>query len=212
MAKPKKRTTKTDCKELERIDPSALTDRQRAFADFYVQIFDATKAARLAGYKDNEYLHTHASKMLQNATIRAMVEARLRHYQMSAEEVLARLSAHARGDLSPFLDSSGAFDLTTDQAKANMFLVKKTKVRQRRGVGKNGNDEWEEIESEIELHDPQAALVHLGRYHKLFTDKIETNDATGLTDDQRAERIISIIEQARARGSGSPPSGDDIAS
>jgi hypothetical protein len=36
-----------------------------------------------------------------------------------------------------------------------------------------------EVDVELELYDAQAALVHIGRHHKLFTDKSELTGKDG---------------------------------
>ena len=137
--------------------------------------------------------------MLVNVSIRAEIDARLAEMGMGANEVLARLASHARGSLDPFLQVSGEnawIDLTTDEAKVNLHLIKEMETERRR-YGKD-DDMVEEFKVKIKLHDPQAALVQLGRHHKLFTDKVEVDDS-GLDDAERARRIIAILDRARAR-------------
>jgi hypothetical protein len=93
---------------------------------------------------------------------------------MTADEVLRRLSAQARGTLTPFLvESEGAFfpDLRTERAQANLFLLKKAKFKRRSFDGGNPRTE---TEVELELHDAQTALRDLGRHHKLFSDRTES--------------------------------------
>lgn len=94
---------------------------------------------------------------------------------MGADEVLARLSAQARGSLAPFLvEKDGGWfpDLSTPEAQAHLFLLKKAKFKQR--ILGGSSNPVAEIEVELELHDPQAALRDLGRHHKLFTDRAES--------------------------------------
>lgn len=167
-----------------------LNNRQRLFVDHYLQCWNASEAARRSGYKKNEYTHTHASKLLLNATIRAHIDQRLKEMQLTADEVLARLSAHARGDLSPFVDGDGRFDLSTNQAKESLFLVKKYRLRERHGSN-DKNEDWEQTEIEIELHDPQAALVHIGRHHKLFTDRVSSAPAW-------EEDLVDLVKGGKA--------------
>ena len=47
-----------------------------------------------------------------------------------------------------------------------------------------GEDQTPETTIKFELHDAQAALVHLGRHHKLFTEKIEGNGINGAFQHQ----------------------------
>lgn len=94
---------------------------------------------------------------------------------MSADEVLLRLAQHARGDMGDFLDigSMGfVIDLDSAKKKGLTHLIKKVKLRTQTSTSKEGI-ETETHYMEIELYDAQAALVQLGRYHKLFTDKQE---------------------------------------
>lgn len=151
----------------------ALNDRQRAFVEFYLTCWNASEAARRAGYKTKA--NVAGAENLANPSIRAEIEKRLKELHMGADEVLARLSAHASGDVSHFVsirsDGGFDFDMTTDEARAHLFLVKKLKQK-RRLIHRRDNEPIEEIETEFELHDPQNALVQLGRHHKLFVDRM----------------------------------------
>ena len=53
-------------------------------------------------------------------------------------------------------------------------LIKKVKERTVMTSNSNG-EETETHTFELELYDAQAALVQLGRYHKLFTDNSDVN-------------------------------------
>lgn len=175
-----------------------LSDRQKRFIDAYLTCWNASEAARQAGYS-KKTARFIGSENLTKPNIRAAIDARLVEKRMSADEVLARLSAQASGTLTPFLNVQGEdayVDLTTDEAKANLHLIKEIETERRR-YGKEDNP-VEEFKVKLKIHDPQAALVQLGRYHKLFTDKVEVDDS-GLDDDERAARITAILDKARAR-------------
>ena len=64
----------------------------------------------------------------------------------------------ARADVSEFIGKGGGIDW--DKVAAKGFLVKKIEHE----VGKN---------SKIELYDAQAALVQLGKHHRLFIERVE---------------------------------------
>ncbi|MBZ0291415.1 MAG: terminase small subunit [Anaerolineae bacterium] len=165
-------------------DRSVLNDGQQAFVYYYLQTFNATKAAILAGYSpDTAYAQGH--RLLKNAEIRAEIDRHMRTLAMDATEVLVRLSAHARGDFSEFIGLSPR-ELEDHPLS---FLLKKYKHRSRTDKDGNTEDTYE-----VEIHDPQSALVQLGRYHKLFTDKHEhsgsiVTTARELTD----EELLTII-------------------
>lgn len=184
-----------------------LTPKQKAFADFYCgqSRGNATDAARRAGYADPE---VSGWQNKQKVAVSGEITRILQSRTLGGEEVLERLTQHANGTLSHFIYTSGdvaTLDLSTEDAQANLHLLKKVKTKRRTG-GKD-DEKWEEIETEIELHDPQAALVHLGRFHKLFTDKQDITSAGQpiiLSDEERTSRALALLNAARARRDGSP--------
>lgn len=142
-----------------------LTTKQRLFVEAYLASPNATEAARKAGYKGNDVtLGAVGFENLKKPQIAAFIEKRVEDAAMPANEVLQRLTQHARASLADVLDDRGQFDLQMARQQGTDHLLKKLKVR----YDKDGN-----VTHEYEIHDPQAALVHLGRYHKLFTDKSE---------------------------------------
>ncbi len=84
---------------------AALRSKQRAFVKHYVACgFNATEAATRAGYKGSRVvLASIGYENLRKPEIRAAVEALLAEQAMPPSEVVARLTAHARGDMSDFL-------------------------------------------------------------------------------------------------------------
>jgi hypothetical protein len=77
---------------------------------------------------------------------------------MSADEVLARLSEHARGDMGDLLGPSGmVLDLQTAKERGLTHLIKSLN--------------WTQHGLRIELYDAQSALVQLGKAHGLFVDR-----------------------------------------
>lgn len=159
----------------------SLTGKQRAFIDFYLgeAKFNATEAARLAGYEGNDNtLSTVGYENLRKPNIAAVILERLNEAAMSANEVLARLSKHARGRLVDLLDEDGQFDLKVAEERGVADLLKKLKVRTNTRRTRDG-EEIEDVSYEYEIHDPQAALVHLGKFHKLFADRVEHANPDG---------------------------------
>lgn len=191
--------------------PPRLTPKQKAFIDAYVGEArgNATKAARIAGYADPE---VSGWQNKQKAVVADAIREILAERTLKSEQVLDLLTQHANADLSPFLIAYGpdefAVDLSTPLAKANIHLLKSVKKKTKSGG--SGEKAWRESEIEIVLHDPQAAAVHLGRYHKLFTDKADITSAgqpITLSDEERATRAMALLDAARARRDGSTPDG-----
>lgn len=155
----------------------ALSNKQLAFINEYLRDFNATQAAIRAGYSAKA-ARVQGSRLLTNANVSSEIQSRIAEKSMSADEVLLRLAEMARGDMGDFLDiTSMGFVLDLSKAKENgmTHLIKKVKLRTQTTVSKEGI-ETETHDAEIELYDAQAALVQLGRHHKLFTDKQEVSN------------------------------------
>lgn len=184
-----------------------LTDKQQAFIDHYFLCgFNGTEAAARAGYDgERETLAVVASENLRKPNIREAIDARMAETKMSANEVLARLGEHARGNIVPFLvtDHDGnleSFDLSDDKP---LHLLKKASITESefKGVTKRTVT--------IELYDAQSALVHIGRHYGLFVDKTALTDPTGTQEyadtalDALRQRLITqLATESASRGSG----------
>lgn len=144
-----------------------LTGKQRAFCLAYVDNgFNGTKAARTAQYSgDDHALAVIGSRNLRNVEIRIEIERLLAEQVMGRNEVLARLADQATASLGDFLDAESLPE--TMRKSGKLHLLKKIKITNR----EFGGIKTQTIE--LELHDPQAALVQLGRHYKLFTDRTE---------------------------------------
>lgn len=169
----------------------ALTGKRRAFVDAYLLTWNASEAARVAGYAAPGQ---EGHRLLKIAEIADEIQRVVSDRAMSADEVLVRLAEQARGSMDDFVSFRDGvklplLDLEKAHKAGKFALVKKLKYTDQGGV-------------EFELYDAQAALVQLGKVHKLFTDRQDVNavveDKT-LTDEQRADRIVAILDRARAR-------------
>lgn len=79
----------------------AITAKQKRFCDEYLIDLNATQAAIRAGYS-NKYANTNVSKLLQNTTIKAYLDARMAEKESELiagqDEVLKYLTAVMRGE------------------------------------------------------------------------------------------------------------------
>jgi len=172
-----------------------LTTKQQVFIEHYLETWNATEAARRAGYRGNyDTLKAVGYENLTKPHLRERIQERLREKALSADEVLARLSEQARNSIADFIEPvpgrSRAFMLNMDEIKARGHLIKKIKMTI------NG--------PEIELYDGQAALNLMGKHFALFTDRIEVHDwRSKIVDALRAGRLEP--EQVRNEF------GDDLA-
>jgi len=163
----------------------ALTDKQEAFVNEYLSCWNATKAAIAAGYSERS-AYSQGSRLLKDAEIASRVRERIEANAMSADEVLARLAEHARGDVADLVDPA---TLTLDWKKATQKgatrLIKKIKQT----VMTAADDRQTEI-FEFELYDAQAALVHIGKQLGLFKTNIAVEDwRTQAVADIRAGKL-----------------------
>lgn len=181
------------------------TSKQRAFIEFYLVCWNATESARRAGYSERT-ANEQGARLLANASVRAAIEARIGELKATADEVLLRLADHARGTVEDFIDDAGEVDINAARERRKLHLVKKLKQTTR--FDKDGG---RTVTIEAELYDAQAATVQLGRALGLFVDKTALTDPTGkkeysaLTDEERADRALALLDAARARRDGQAP-------
>ena len=123
-----------------------LTEKQKRFADYYIELGNAAQAAIKAGYS-SKYANTNASKLLQNTTIKSYIDERLSQLSseriVSAEEVLEFLSSVMRNE-------------------------QKEEVLKGVGMG-----EQAKTHIEVSAKDRVKAAELLGKRYALFTDKTE---------------------------------------
>lgn len=164
-----------------------LTDKQRLFVDHYVACLNATEAAARAGYQGSRAtLAVTGHENLRNPKIRAAVDAALTDSAMPASEVLARLTDQARASLDGLFSPRGTgitLDLAAAQRAGLLHLVKKY-TKTDRSVS-------------VEIYDAQAALIHLGKVHRLFVERQELSGPNGEAITVRAEDIAAARAAAQ---------------
>lgn len=148
-----------------------LSAKHRVFVEEYLKTWNATDAYCAAYPKSSrESARRDGSRLLTNADIADAIRQRIAERTMQADEVLLRLAEHARGDIVDFLAVSEGGDVAFDISKAptKTHLIKR--VTQRKTIRTTEKSQIEEVVLTFELHDAQAALVHIGKHHRLFTD------------------------------------------
>jgi phage terminase small subunit len=149
--------------------PKPLTDKQKAFVTEYLKDKNGAAAAERAGYSAKT-AKQEAYKLLQDDRIRAAIDQVLDVNAMRASEAISLLADWARGSIAPFLqvnqDGVQVINLSTLKAENALHLIKS--VKQKRFITRTDNGEFEEITTEVSLHDAKDAvhkilLLH-GRY------------------------------------------------
>lgn len=162
----------------------SLNRRHKRFADALAQGRVQWKAYRdyvYEGERKDSYaaLASAASRLVAtDVNIRRAIEERAGLYQMSQAEAIKRIGDLARATVEHFvkdgLHGGLEIDLTTDEAKAHLALLKE--IKQKRRILLSSEDEESqilEVETEIKLHDVLASLDKILRVYKTYVDRIE---------------------------------------
>lgn len=153
---------------------ASLTPKQEVWLEAYLRTWNATEAARIAGYqRPNKEGPENRVKPGIAALIQEHIEA-----IMPAGEVLTLLADQARGTMEDFIDpDTETLDLQKAYQKKKLHLIKKfTRVE---------TDGKTRIS--VELYDAQAALTQMGKHHGLFKEVVEVRfNPAELTDEQLA--------------------------
>jgi len=163
---------------------AGLTGKRKLFIEEYLTCWNATEAARRAGYKHPNVI---SARLVKVREIQEAIRARLQEKAMDADEVLARLADQGKGNIAEFIvmtRDGAVIDWETVKRKGHLV---KSLTPTAHGM-------------RLELYDAQSALVQIGRAHGLFVDRHQ-HDVDGVleihyTNDWRDQATI-------------PPSGAD---
>lgn len=176
------------------IDPTDLSPQMFSFINYYMMLMNGTEAARLAGYGgDDATLAVTGSRLLSHANIAREIDNRLYQHAMSANEVLARYTAIARGDIADVVNSMGATDLDEAKRRGKSHLVKRYKVKVTNVTefaGTENEVEKQIIETEVEMYSALEALNALAKYHNL-TNRV-------VLEDWHTE-LLALIKEGKAK-------------
>jgi len=168
-----------------------LNNKQEAFVEAYLQTWNATRAAKMAGYAEGSASVT-ASRLLANDKVASRVRERMAAVAMETNEVLARLASHARGDIGELVDpATMTLDLKKAVNEGSTNLIKK--IKQTTIIG---DDKQTEI-FEFEMYDAQAALVQIGKQLGLFTTRLEHTgkDGGAIKTDSTVKLLLELSEE-----------------
>jgi phage terminase small subunit len=141
----------------------ALNVKQRTFVEHYLQTFNASEAARRAGYSEKT-AYAIGHELLKKPEIEAEIKNRLEDLTMTTDEILKRLTDQARSNVADYwLFQQGYASGLNWKAieEKGQSIIKKVKVTHQ-GM-------------ELELYDAQAAMVHIA---KLRGEYVERSDQT----------------------------------
>ncbi len=137
-----------------------LSIKQRAFADYYIELGNKSEAARKAGYSP-KYINANVTKLLQNTAIKAYIDERLKQLEderiASAGEVLKYLTAVMRNEHTE-----------------EIVVVE--------GCGE-GCSEARTVNKELAAKDRLKAAELLGKRYGIFTENINLSKPPTIVDD-----------------------------
>lgn len=158
----------------------SLTRKQRVFVEAYLKCWNATEAARQAGYKKP---NVNGPRSLVHPLVAPIIAERIGAAAMAADEVLARLAEQARVNIADFLVINGNVVrdvvLDADVIRQRGHLIKAIR-----------STKWG---MSIELYDGQNALIQIGKGLGILKDRLD------LTTD--GEKIIIHTVEAVKPGS-----------
>ncbi|UVD88583.1 MAG: terminase small subunit [Staphylococcus haemolyticus] len=168
-----------------------LTPKQERFANEYIKTLNVTQSAINAGYSSNS-AHVTGSRLLRKEKVDEYIKSKKDEIMddtiLSAKETLYLLTQSAIGD----------------ETETKEVVVKKSSFEKNPDTGRMNlvyNEHVETVEVPIKPSDRLKARDLLGRYHSIFTDKVDMNVATPVfidsigQDDEKNKRDLKELEK-----------------
>lgn len=164
-------------------DGEKYTPRQWSFAHHYAETLNGVDSAREAGYKGSySVLCVVAHDNLRKPKIKKLVRLLLEVKLMPLEEVLVRIEEQATASIGDYIvfDSDGSLKIDSDVIKKAGHLIRKINVRKKQIENEEKGYSAEEETISIELYSAQKALELLGKYYKLFVERLAFEGEIGI--------------------------------
>ena len=190
-----------------------LKGKQRRFVEEYLLCLNASEAARRAEYKDPGQAGYENKKKQE---IAAAISAGFAAQSMPPSEVLARLTAHARGSADDFItvyqsplqtiDGEPILDTEHKPIVRHFPSLDMEKARDRGMLHLVKKISYTAHGPSVELYDAQAALALIGKHHGLFVEKIDISRQEieafldRLRDNLSPEEYARIVALAAGQG------------
>lgn len=168
-----------------------LTPKQERFANEYIKTLNVTQSAIKAGYSPNS-AHVTGSRLLRKEKVDEYIKSKKDKIMddtiLSAKETLYLLTQSAIGDETETKEvvvKRSSFERNPDTGRMNLVY----------------NEHVETVDVPIKPSDRLKARDLLGRYHSLFTEKVDLNVATPVfvdnigEDDEKNERDIENLSK-----------------
>lgn len=148
-----------------------LTPKQKAFADYYIQLGNATEAAIKAGYSKRTSKET-GYENLTKPHIKSYIDKRLEEIESEriadAKEVMEYLTSAMRGEITE--------EVVVTENIGDFMSEAKT------------------MRKEIGAKERNKAAELLGKRYRLFTDKIENDTNVTVNSTPKLDSILKQLE------------------
>lgn len=172
-----------------------LTHKQKRFCEYYIRSWNATEAARKAGYSGSYHtLGVTGHTNLKKPKIKEYIQKRMDELTMGTDEILQRLTAMGRATVEPFVDEdsiSVTLTAESEEAKQALGLVKKIKQYETRTEDGNVSRRFE-----LELHDAKDAIIQLAKIRGMYIDRIDHTSSDGSMSPPRTLADIYAEENS----------------
>lgn len=169
-----------------------LTPKQERFANEYIKTLNVTQSAIKAGYSPNS-AHVTGSRLLRKEKVDEYIKSKKDEVMddtiLSAKEILYLLTKSAIGDETETKEvvvKKGTFQRNPDTGRMNLVY----------------NEHVETVDVPIKPSDRLKARDLLGRYHSIFTDKVDVNmalpvfiDSIGQEDEMNERDLEKLSKQ-----------------
>lgn len=183
----------------------ALNEKQKRFVAEYPVDFNATQAAKRAGYSAKT-AGSQGSRLLKHVEVQKELTKRARELQretdVSAQWLLQRLAQLAEVDVADFYDENGALLNPQDMPDGARFMIAGLETKEHVEVRGKG---------------PERRKVVIGKTHKVrFRDPLRVLDMLGkhralaaLRDPKEGQHDDTLPEVVEYRDWTRPPEDDD---
>jgi phage terminase small subunit len=166
-----------------------LTDQEILFCNEYLKDFNATRAARAAGYSE-KHTRTTASRLVARDNIRRYLQSKmnvkLRSVDADITRIIEELKLIAFSDLNDIMNID-AHEETMDPSTGDVTIQPSVKMRPTSEIGEKTRVIAEITEDKsmygtkrkVKLYDKMKAIELLGKYNKMFTDQVEVTNPDG---------------------------------
>lgn len=138
-----------------------LNPQQEAFVEFYLQSWNASEAARKAGYSPQSAREI-GSRLLTNVNIKAAIKERLAELCMTTNEWFVRVTAQARGDIGELLEDDGTISLRKARTRQMTRLISEYSIEETYRRDESG-DPTPVTRVKVKLYSAKDALKMIGQ-------------------------------------------------